>query len=743
MADNYDPPVEPLRRITSVDSRVPILLTGLSAAVVLGATGDLSLIRETRGADIDWGGVYGEGVRLTGPWWFRYGVPGGTRRTLSESMIWLESSRTCVLSHHEADPCHCDQEIVALADLPGVGRRLTFTNPTTSPTSVQVETTFRPELAPVLIEGIKPFEYEVLRTDAGIRVTAFGSALEFATTGPSLGFRLNDQPWDGKPYRGALDTVTVESTVALPAGHAATLSCVIWGGVEETIRAHPQRTAELLKVADQWADAAAETRREWTRRTPQLRLPASPELERGYLLARDALRSLYFFPEPGFQGLVAGYPWYAALWCRDLAWMLPAVLWLGDSPWMAASLRSVFRFQARAPLPVLGAEAAGELPMQIGPGPVFLYGTSDTTLYYPGLLRRYMDHTGDESLAREFAHPLELVEQWARKKINPSTGLIRNGDEGAGLQQAAEEHGRVHYGFDAYDTTIWDSTDRRSHAVDIQVLWVEALEALVELAPKLGRGEEAVRWLAEAHQLREAIASRYWWPEEQYLYDSLADDGTPVRKIRPNALLAVARGLLPADRAVAAVERAARGDLSTDWGYRTLSSAEPTYNPISYHDGQVWPIASAWAVNAAFAVGQTDRAVDGLRRWARQLEEEAGTLNECYRGDRAEPFNSCFLLGFSVAPFLTQLFEGLWGLQPRASERNLSVEPHFPADWAYASLTGISLFGGEVDLRWDRPRMTVSWRGRGPLRVTGGDKVLDLAGGTSGVLQYGDSRGAA
>lgn len=112
-------------------------------------------------------------------------------------------------------------------------------------------------------------------------------------------------------------------------------------------------------------------------------------------------------------------------------------------------------------------------------------------------------------------------------------------------------------------------------------------------------------------------------------------------------------------------------------------------------------------------------------------------LNECYRGDRAEPFNSCFLLGFSVAPFLTQLFEGLWGLRPRARERVLCVEPHFPADWTRATLEGLSLFGGEVTLRWERPRLTVGWRGAGSLSVQGGTHTLELADGGSGTLEYG------
>lgn len=735
MEGGHDPPVEPLRSVACVDSRAPILLTGLSAAAVLGACGDFSLVRETRGADLEWGGVYGEGVRLTGPWWIRFGAAGEPGLTLSETLVRLESTRTRVTTVHEAPGLRCEQTIVALAELPAVGRRFRFTNTSGDAKQLRVLSTFRPELAPVLIEGIKPFEYQVERVRAGLRVTAFGSALELGSSGADVTYRLNDAPWDRRNFRGAVDTVGAEFTLGIPAAGTAAADVVIWGGVEHTVRSHSERTEELLGSADEWAPVADATRRTWSDRTPRLRLPAAPDLERGYLLARDALRSLYFAPEPGFVGLVAGYPWYAALWCRDLAWMLPAVLWLGDAPWMADSLRSVFRFQARAPLPIL-AGAAGELPMQIGPGPIFLYGTSDTTLYYPELVRRYLAHTGDESLVRGLTRALSLTEQWARAKVDASTGLIQNGNEAAGLRENAEEHGRVHYGFDAVDTTIWDSTDRRAHAVDVQVLWADALAALAELAPIIGSSSKGPLWRAEADQLRQTIARRYWWDDQQYLYDSVGADGTGVAKVRPNALFAVARGLLSRDRAAAALDRASRDDLATAWGYRTLSSSHPTYNPISYHDGQVWPIASAWAVGAAFAAGKPDRALEGLRNWAVRLDQEAGTLNECYRGDRPEPFDSCFLLGFSIAPFLTLIFEGLWGLRPNAPLRTLTVEPQFPAAWSEAALDELSLFGGKVGLRWERPRLTVRWHGPVSIRVSSGTHSVELSDGDVQTLPW-------
>ena len=68
------------------------------------------------------------------------------------------------------------------------------------------------------------------------------------------------------------------------------------------------------------------------------------------------------------SGLVAGYPWYSSLWFRDIGWMLPAVLWLGDVDRVVASLATAFRYQAPRTSRSSG-RPRGEIPMQLSPGP--------------------------------------------------------------------------------------------------------------------------------------------------------------------------------------------------------------------------------------------------------------------------------------------------------------------------------------------------------------------------------------
>jgi glycogen debranching enzyme len=231
----------------------------------------------------------------------------------------------------------------------------------------------------------------------------------------------------------------------------------------------------------------------------------------------------------------------------------------------------------------------------------------------------------------------------------------------------------------------------------------------------------------------------YPWADEGYLFDSIGSKG-PVRKVRPNALRAVSAGWFDPSFARSVVQRAARDDLTTPWGVRTLSNQHPSYDPHAYHDGQVWTIATAWAADAAFAAGEQDLGVAYLDTIAGRIEEEDGFANECYRGDRADPYNSCFLLGFSVAPFLTLLFERLWGLRVDAQRARLEVWPEFPMAWTSASLRQLTLGEGSVDLDWSPRQLVVHWSGPTPLTIVTRAGEESVPSGTRRELDLVESR---
>ncbi len=625
-------------------------------------------------------------------------------------------------SRHALGRVALEQEIAPTTDPAGAVRRLTFTLLDGPGARLRVSSRFSPHLLPVLVEGIVPtsFRLETRREELHLRQRGFALRLR-ATVLPSLLF-VNHASWRGGRFEGRVDEFASEHDLELRPGTSAELGFELSGGFEREL---PESGAGVPSGWPEPAELAREAndrRANWTAATPELEFPDAPDLEAAYGAARAALHQLYTEPGDGLAGLVAGYPWYSAIWCRDLAWMLPAVLWLGDWEWAERSIASVLRFQSHSEVPILGGEP-GELPMQIAPGPLFLYGTSDTTLYYPALIRRLVRHAGRDRLTSTWGSALTRMLAWGQARTDPETGLLRNGGEAETISTATGSLARVRYGIDSPDTTIWDSTDRRDHAIDVQTLWWEALRAGADLLPDGTADPTRTRCLDSARRLAESIRARYGWPEEGYLYDSLRA-GLPVRKVRPNALRAVSAGLLPAEVARSVVHRAARPDLSTSWGVRTLSNLDPQYDPLAYHDGQVWTIATAWAADAAIAVGEVELGQQYLETIAGRLRTEGGFANECYRGDRPEPFDSCFLLGFSIAPFLTVLFERLWGLEVDSVTPSLSVRPSFPGKWRRASVDRLRVGPGHVRLDWQPERLRVHWSGPGALElITNGTRA--------------------
>jgi glycogen debranching enzyme len=708
-------------------SAAPILLTSLASAALLDGRGDLELVREMRGAPTDCGGVIAQCVRLTGPW--RLALrSGGEESSLPAILLGSERGPAEWVSRHRWNGFELVQRVAAVDGVPAVVRSLRCARPEGPSATLSVTSSFAPFLLPVLVEGIRPRYFRVDTAADELRIRQRGFALSCRSNELPTRLFLNRGSWVGGRYQGRLDEVGIEYELPVAPDSPVELRLLVAGGLDRTLDAAAEPARRILSDPSAAAAAVAAADRSWEEGTPTLRFPDAPALEAAYRSARASLRRLYAAPGDDLTGLVAGFPWYSAIWVRDLAWMLRAVLWLGDLDWVRRSIDTALRFQSRGPVPMLAGEA-GELPMQLTPGPVFFYGTSDTTLYFPSLMIRWVEHAGAGAPPDGWKEGLRSMVAWGEGRSDPVTALLRNGGEAEEISAATRSLARVRYGIDSPDTTIWDSTDRRDHAIDVQVLWWETLgtaSAILTDAP----GDGSTRWRSLADRVAETIRTRYAWEREGYLYDSLRR-GAPVEQLRPNALRAVSAGLVPVAQARRIVERAAADDLTTPWGVRTLSSRDPAYHPEAYHDGEVWTIATAWAADAALAVGDRDRGLGYLTTISERIAAEGGFANECYRGDRPEPFDSCFLLGFSVAPFLTVLFERLWGITIDARAGRLAVRPSFPAGWRSASVQHLRLGGGFAALDWAPGRVRVGWSGPGTISVDGGSEVVAVDGGAT------------
>src|SRR5207248_659755 len=105
---------------------------------------------------------------------------------------------------------------------------------------------------------------------------------------------------------------------------------------------------------------------------------------------------------------------------------------------------------------------------------------------------------------------------------------------------------------------------------------------------------------------------------------ALGPDRQQVRTIGSNPGHALTAGLVPVEHARGCADRLMADDLFSGWGVRTLSTRHPSYNPLAYHLGTVWPVE-----NAAFALGFKRYGLDEhLERLATASCDAAGHFRD-------------------------------------------------------------------------------------------------------------------
>ena len=245
------------------------------------------------------------------------------------------------------------------------------------------------------------------------------------------------------------------------------------------------------------------------------------------------------------------------------------------------------------------------------------YNTVDATLWWFHALDAYWRATGDLDLAREQFPALAEVIEWHVRgtrhgiQLHPADGLLRAGEPGVQLTWMDAKIGD------------WVVTPRTGKPVEVNALWLNALDVMAELAERLG--QSGTRYREMADRAREGM-QRFWSEADGYLYDVIDSEGQGDASLRPNQLFALSlphRAFSPDQEA--AVLTAVDKHLLTPYGLRTLSPTHPayagryagdgTYRDSVYHQGTVWPWLLGAYVDATLNVrGRTPKTLRELRQ---------------------------------------------------------------------------------------------------------------------------------
>jgi glycogen debranching enzyme len=416
----------------------------------------------------------------------------------------------------------------------------------------------------------------------------------------------------------------------------------------------------------------------------------------------------------------AGIPWYSTTFGRDGLVTALQMLWF-DPTVARGVLRRLAFYQAKADDPATDSQpgkilhemrngemaALNEIPFGL------YYGSVDATPLFVLLACLYGERTGDVKTVVELWPHVEAALRWIDGPGDPD-------QDGFVEYRRAGEHGLANQGWKDSHDAIFHADGRLAEGhialAEVQGYVFAAKQTAARWARRLGHMRTADRLEIEASRLATRFETAFWCPElESY---ALALDGAkePCRVAASNAGQLLFTGILAPDRAVAVANGLLRPQIFSGWGIRTVAKGAARYNPMSYHNGSIWPHD-----NALIALGfgryglkrSVERIFKGLFDAATYMELRrlpelfCGFQRQRSRGPTLYPVACSPQAWASATPFT--LLEASLGLE--FDQRNNEIRlrnPMLPGFLDEVVLRNLRLGHSSVDLRLHRHKDEVS-----------------------------------
>lgn len=481
-----------------------------------------------------------------------------------------------------------------------------------------------------------------------------------------------------------------------------------------TLQVHPVADDAVVSPAFPRTEPLQETApvarlRAWRRHSPEIDLPGDRldvVLDRS-VQDLGALRIRWAADHGGFSDVVAaGAPWFMTLFGRDsllTAWMALPI----DPDLALSTLNALARLQG-ATVDPLNEEQPGRILHEVrhgafpfSPSSAVYYGTIDATALFcmlVGELHRW--GMPAESLAPLLPH-VDRALDW----------MVRDGDrDGDGFLEykRATDRGLFNQGWKDSGDSMGFADGRMAEPpialAEVQGYAYAAYVARAELARTFDDETVAAEWSKRAARLKESFHDSFWLHDLGYFAMALDRDKRPVDALASNMGHCLWTGIVDQSVAGQVAEHLMSPELFSGWGIRTLASSMAAYDPMSYHNGSVWPhdtaLCAAGLAKYGFS-GAAHQIAEGMYQAAIAF---GGRLPELFSGfDRTEfespvPYPSACSPQAWAAATPIMLLRTLLGLDPDIPNGKVRLAPRLPDDFGKVEVSNLPLAGSRVQL---------------------------------------------
>jgi glycogen debranching enzyme len=411
--------------------------------------------------------------------------------------------------------------------------------------------------------------------------------------------------------------------------------------------------------------------------------------------------------DPQMRIVAAGAPWFMTLFGRDSIFTSMMLL-----PWDMSIARGTLHALARRqgkttdlfseeePGKILHEVRDGLDPSLALGGSSIYYGSVDATPLFVMLL----------GAAADWGLPMDDIRQLLPAADSAMDWIDACGDiDGDGFveYQRKTDRGLVNQGWkDSYDA-ISDRQGRLAigpiAVAEVQGYVFAAWRARAKLARLLADDTTAARCETRADQIRRQFEEQFWLDDAGYYALALDGDKRPMDALASNQGHCLWTGIASAERAASVTRHMMSDDMFTGWGVRTLATSAGRFNPISYHNGSVWPHDNAILVAGLMRydhVEEARRVADGI---IAASTSTAGRLPELFcgfpRSTAAQPVTyptACSPQAWAAATPLA-LVSSILHIKPDRAARTVSASGS-PGAWGEIHIDGVDIAGASVSI---------------------------------------------